>query len=112
MFSLDRNAWKPSQYNKHFNINETTKEIYVKWFTDISGLLNIAIIIENTVAGREYRATVESNEDEAYIAVCNPTDSFSVTVVAFDNCQTLAQMQPLLMERLLILQLNPAPLRR
>ena len=71
----------------NININEATKEIYVQWFTDISGLLNIAIIIENTVTGREYRTTVESNEDEAYIAVCNPTDSFNVTVVAFDNCQ-------------------------
>ena len=62
----------------------------MQWFTDITGLVTIVVIAENTVTGREYHTVVGANDNETYIAICNPTDSFSVIVVAFDQCQNFS----------------------
>ena len=80
-------------------INKETEEIFVKWFTDIIGLVNVTVVATNTMTGREYRKVVEWNKNETTIAISNPNDTFSVIIIAFDHCQNFISNATLVSRR-------------
>ena len=68
----------------------TTNKLFVKWLTNVSDVVNIAVIARNIITGKEHSTVVEGSKNEALLTICNPTDTFNVTVIAFDNCQNFS----------------------
>ena len=52
--------------------------------------MNFAVNALDNITGKKNSAVVGSNISETALALCNPKNSFQITVIAFDNCRNFS----------------------
>ena len=71
-------------------VNETNNELVVRWTSTHAGIVNFAVNALDNITGNKYSAVVGSNISETALALCNPKNSFQITVIAFDICRNFS----------------------